>query len=198
MPIQLDWEIKDDETPLPDPLSETATRAGGCRRRLRLLALFLLIVVSGLAFLGLKIRQKHKQIEDELRALVEPELSALIDGDHDLFLGRQAPDAWRWRRAQEQLFDRYHRQFGDSLWGETPPAVRYTGQVPRLQVREDQIWSGYRLLLDYLVAPYGPHVVPALLDNVARTDDLDRWLHLSTGHGLDEIEPAWLLENYEG
>jgi hypothetical protein len=69
------------------------------------------------------------------------------------------------------------------------------------QERSEQIWFGYRLLLDYLVATYSPQVVPALLDNVARTDDLDRWLHLSTGHGLDEIEPAWrawLLESYEG
>jgi hypothetical protein len=69
------------------------------------------------------------------------------------------------------------------------------------QERGEQIWSGYRLLLDYLVATHGPQVVPALLDNVARTDDLDRWLRLSTGHGLDEIEPAWrawLLESYEG
>jgi hypothetical protein len=69
------------------------------------------------------------------------------------------------------------------------------------QERSEQIWFGYRLLLDYLVATYGPQVVPALLDNVARTDDLDRWLRLSTGHGLDEIEPAWrawLLESYEG
>lgn len=72
---------------------------------------------------------------------------------------------------------------------------------PLLDALRDELrdWAGYRSLLDYLVATYGPQVVPALLDNVARTGDLDHWLRLSTGHGLDEIEPAWrawLLNNH--
>jgi hypothetical protein len=55
----------------------------------------------------------------------------------------------------------------------------------------NMVWSGYRALFHFLSETYGPEVVPALLYNVSGTDNLDEWLRLATGHGLDEVEPAW-------
>jgi hypothetical protein len=51
--------------------------------------------------------------------------------------------------------------------------------------------AGYLALFQFLTDTYGPEVVPALLYNVYGTDDMDEWLRLTTGHGLDEVEPAW-------
>jgi hypothetical protein len=55
----------------------------------------------------------------------------------------------------------------------------------------EQIWAVYMSLFLYLSETNGPEVVPALLDNLSQTDDLDQWLRLSTGQGIAEIEPAW-------
>jgi hypothetical protein len=66
--------------------------------------------------------------------------------------------------------------------------------MPNLEPEDSsdmRVSGSYRALFEFLTETYGPEVVPALLDNVSQTDDLDEWLRLSTGHGLDEVEPAW-------
>jgi hypothetical protein len=54
-----------------------------------------------------------------------------------------------------------------------------------------EVYAGFRALFSFLTETYGSQIVPDLLDNLSQTDDIDRWLWLSTGHGLDEIEPDW-------
>jgi len=141
MPVQLDWEIEEVETPLPDIEPEMARRPRGCRRwRLRFV-LFFLAVAVGLAVLGYRIRQKQKEIENELRAAIELELKALISGDRDLFLGRQDPDDRRWQQAQEEAFARHQRQTGQAPWELAPQVPEYTGEIPLLRVQEDEAWA---------------------------------------------------------
>lgn len=141
MSVELDWEIEDVETPLLDTAPEVERHFGGCRRRLSLLALAALVLIGGLGFLWFRVQQKEKESESELRAAVELELAALIDGDRDLFLNRQDPDDRRWRRVQESVFDNYHSVAGRSPWEERPQVLRYTGQVPAVRMQGDEAWA---------------------------------------------------------
>jgi hypothetical protein len=141
MSAQLDWEIEDVETPLPDTVPEAKRPFQGCRRWLRLLALIVLAVAVGLVFLRFRVTQKRNETEDELRAAVELELTALEGRDRDLFLNQQDPDDRSWRRVQETAFDDYHAQAGQAPWEETPQVPRYTGKVPSVHVQEDEAWA---------------------------------------------------------
>jgi hypothetical protein len=80
-----------------------------------------------------------------------------------------------------------------------------THQVPAISLTElwpapdsnwsdpelEEIWAVYLSLFKFLSETYGPQVVPALLNNLSQTSDLDEWLRLSTGQGVAELEPAW-------
>jgi hypothetical protein len=61
--------------------------------------------------------------------------------------------------------------------------------------------ASYYRIVTFLAETYGPDVVARLLDNITRTDDLDEWLRLSTGTGLDDIQSAWeewVLSTFRG
>jgi hypothetical protein len=51
--------------------------------------------------------------------------------------------------------------------------------------------EGYRTLVEYLAETYGPEAIVVLLENLAQPGGLEAWLLLSTGHGMEEIEPRW-------
>ncbi len=138
MPVQLDWEIDDAETQPPAVSREAERRLSGCRRWGRRFALIALAVTVGLGFLALRIRQKKNEIENEVRALVQLELNALINGDQDLFQSRQDPEDPRWQRAQEQAFNDYHRYSNLAPWQDSPQHFQYTGQVPIVDVEQHQ------------------------------------------------------------
>jgi hypothetical protein len=135
MAIKLEWEIDDVDAPLPG-VEEKTSKGAGRRRWWRLLALIVLAVAIGLGYLGLRIRQKKNEIEEELRAVVKLELQALVKGDRDLFLNQQDPDSGRWHAVQEKAFDDYHGQRTQD-WGN----VEYTGQVPVVRVEGEQGWA---------------------------------------------------------
>jgi hypothetical protein len=63
----------------------------------------------------------------------------------------------------------------------------------------NRVWISYQMLVKYLAEAYGPEVVPALLAHYEEIDDVDQWLRLATGDGIEQIEPAWqewVLETY--
>jgi hypothetical protein len=141
MSVKLEWEIEDSETLLLDDGLQTETRSKVRRRWWRFFALLTLATIVGLGYLGFKIRQKHKEIENELRAVVEVELSAFVNGDRDLFLNQQDPDDEPWQRFQGEVFDNYHRQTQNAPWEQAPPAFEYTGQIPLVRVEGDTGWA---------------------------------------------------------
>jgi hypothetical protein len=140
MSVKLEWEIKDDETPLPDegPLPETQPRG---RRRWQLFALVTLVALIGLSFLGFRMRQNQKETENELRAVAEVELSALVNADRDLFLNQQDPDDQPWRQAQEKAFDRHQQQIDQTKRTAAPPAPEHSGEVPDVRVLGNRGWA---------------------------------------------------------
>ncbi len=143
MSVQLDWEIDDVETPLPNTTLQSRRRLQGCRRWWHLFVLVALAVAVGLGFLGFEIRQKQKELEAELRAVIELELNALSNGDRDLFLSRQDPSDRRWQRTQEEVFNQHRWRAEQAPWENTPQVREYTGEVPVLHVQEgaDKGWA---------------------------------------------------------
>ena len=140
MPVKLDWEIDDVDVPLPGLGAETGGGAG-CRRGLRLLALLVLAAAIGLGYLKLKIQQKQSAVENQLRAVVELELKALLNGDQDLYLNQQDPDSRRWQSVQRKAFELYHQGVARGEQDETWIFPAYTGQAPVVRVEGDEGWA---------------------------------------------------------
>jgi hypothetical protein len=59
------------------------------------------------------------------------------------------------------------------------------------EAHANRVLVSYQMLVEYLAEAYGPEVVPALLVHYEEIDDVDEWLRLATGDGVEEIEPAW-------
>jgi hypothetical protein len=59
--VELEWEIEDAETPLPDVTPMRARRRYGCRRWIRLAALVTLLAAAGTGYLWLKIRERRTE-----------------------------------------------------------------------------------------------------------------------------------------
>jgi hypothetical protein len=137
MSIQLDWEIEDVESPLPESPPEPGQNASGCRRWVRLSAVAVLVLAVALAVFGLRLRERQKENLAAFRAAVDLELKALIEGDRDLFLNRQDPDDSRWGRVQESTFNDYHSLVRRNPWEDLPEAPEYTGRVPFVDVQQD-------------------------------------------------------------
>jgi hypothetical protein len=135
MPVQLDWEIEDIDAPLPGGGAAREARAGGCRRWLRLGLVVALLVAIGLGYLGYKLRQKKKEDEDRLRAVVQLELQALVENDRELFLNHQDFGSQRWRLYQERFFEDYHGQ------SDSAASFVYTGQVLDVHIEGHEAWA---------------------------------------------------------
>ena len=138
MPARLDWEIDDLEAPLPE--GDQDPPPGPFRRWGVVAALLIAALAIGAGILA-QVRQKQTEIEGELRAVIEVELTALENGDRDLFLDRQDSKDRRWLRAQEETFDRYHRQIGTAPWEDRSQHVAYTGRISNVRVKVDNGWA---------------------------------------------------------
>jgi hypothetical protein len=79
------------------------------------------------------------------------------------------------------------------LWPTSPPSVGQQGW--------ERLTNAHYTLIAYLAETYGPGVVPMLLETLSQAGDMEEWLRLSTGHGVEEVEPgwrAWVLATYQG
>jgi len=138
MPVKMDWEIDDIEAPLPQ-LPESESGPGRWRRWGMSLALITLLLASGLSWLKVTLQGKQQKVERELRAAIQVELNALLNGDRDLFLSQQALDDRRWKMLQEQAFDHYHTSTA-KVFRQAAPA-RYTDAEIEVHVEGDQGWA---------------------------------------------------------
>lgn len=147
MSVQLDWEITDADPPLPDARSERDARQPGCRRWWPLFICAIVVAAVVSVFLWSRIRQRGREVENELRAIVELELGALIKGDRDLFLNQQNPDDWKWMRSAEQAFDRYHEQTNSARLSQAQPVPLFTGAITDIDVGNDGGWALVKMAL---------------------------------------------------
>jgi hypothetical protein len=128
-----------------------------------------------------------------LGMLLQTRLSMSEEGDFRAMITHVGAFLWEIERLFPQQID-WDAWLGVGIGPAPAQGLDELWEMPNLESEDSsdmRISAGYRALFEFLTETYGPQVVPALLDNVSKTDDLDEWLRQSTGHGLDEVEPAW-------
>jgi len=109
MSIELDWQIYDDDTPLPETPPTTTPKP---RRRRWILALAIapFVIAIGLAA-GLVVfyRVRLDQVARQVHPIARLEAQAVAENDPALFLALQDPDDDAWRSMQAECFGRLER-----------------------------------------------------------------------------------------
>lgn len=186
IPVELDWQIVDEEVDPSEGPVEAPTSRSGCRRWGGFALIVGLILAVGLGFIWQQLRHKRQEIEREVCGVVELELQALVRGDRELFLTLQ-DSSGAWRKAQIGLFQDYQSWTqGQALAGEqrvwTSEPVGYTGEIGRVQV------AGKEAQVEVEIECQGGQETCWQIW-LYRWDD-DTWYHAS-------IDEAWLGEERE-
>lgn len=105
MSIELDWQIYDDDTPLPEATPPPRRR----RRLLAFVAAPLLVAISLAAGLAIFYHVRLDQVAREVYPLAKLEAQAIAENDAALFLALQDPEDDAWRSMQAQVFGRLER-----------------------------------------------------------------------------------------
>jgi hypothetical protein len=151
------------------------------------------------------------QPEKLAASLAQPLLSLLASRfDTDMSTGFGYP-AWAVKSAIIQWeIRRLFPEQAASLWPAVDAAKVATLSLDDLGTtvgsdlasrQQRRFQEGYRTLVEYLAETYGPEAVVVLLENLPQPGGLEAWLLLSTGHGVEEVEPgwqAWVLATYQG
>ena len=109
MSIELDWQIYDDDTPLPETPPTTTPQT---RRRRWILALAIappVIAIGIAAGLAVFYRVRLDQVARQVHPIARLEAQAVAENDPAVFLALQDPDDDAWRSMQAECFGRLER-----------------------------------------------------------------------------------------
>ena len=154
MGIQLDWQVESErarQKATEDPSAKRERRRQ--RRRLLVTMMIIAVILGGVILVAQwRIHQVDQRTEEDLRATVNVELTALRIGNRGNFISVQRSASQDWMDGQNSLFDEY-QNFKQNGWLETAEIldVSIDHNQPRARVLIEQVINTvpYRMVWFY-------------------------------------------------